>query len=146
MFPALNLPFKPSDATIQQLRSSGNLRYFSNPQLYNAITNYYSNCSFYLDREGSINNQLPVNINAKIFDANAVASIVTITPSIKDAVSYPKQELKLLSTDKLSLNEFTYNAINNKSNNDLTFMLLSFFIKPQLIKLIEELKKEYHLE
>src|SRR6185295_16246604 len=34
----IDLPFKPNDATIQQLRSSGSLRYFSNLKLYNEIS------------------------------------------------------------------------------------------------------------
>jgi hypothetical protein len=146
IFPTLNLPFKPNDATMQQLRSSGNLRYFNNPKLYNAITNYYSNCSFYLDREGNTSTQMPVNVNARIFDANDVASLIAITPSMKDAVSYPKKEMALLTTDKQVINEFTYNSINSKATSDVTLMLLQFYIKPQLVKLIEDLKTEYHLE
>lgn len=146
IFPTLTLPFKTSDATMQQLRSSGNLRYFNNPKLYNAITNYYSNCSFYLDREGNTSTQLPVNVNARIFDANDIASLIAVTPDIKDAVSYPKKEMTLLTTDKLAVNELTYHAINTKSTSDVTLMLLQFYIKPQLVKLIADLKDEYHLE
>lgn len=145
-FATLNLPFKPDDATIQQLRSSGSLRYFNNPQMYNAITSYYSTCTFYLDREGSTSNQLPVNISAKLFDAKEVASLLSVTPSIKDAVKFPVKEIALLTTDKTVINEFHYYALNTKLNNDVTLMLLKYLIKPKLSKLIDDLKKEYHLE
>src|SRR5437868_13192302 len=36
-----NIPYTPNDVTIQQLRNSGGLRYFKNPQLYSAIAAYY---------------------------------------------------------------------------------------------------------
>lgn len=48
-----DLPFRPSDITIQQLRNSGTLRYFSLP-LYNRIAQYYSDCNFYAERENEI--------------------------------------------------------------------------------------------
>ena len=46
-----NLPFHSNDVTIQQLRNSGGLRYFKNPQLYTAITRYYEGINFYIARE-----------------------------------------------------------------------------------------------
>ena len=54
-FVDLSYGFAPSDATIQQLRSSGSLRYFRNQRLYNAITNYYSQCNLYQSVEDANN-------------------------------------------------------------------------------------------
>ena len=64
-FMATDLPFRPNDATIQQLRNSGGLRYLKNPQLYNIITKYYSLCNFYIEREKEGTFQIPFNLSAK---------------------------------------------------------------------------------
>ena len=146
-FLALNLPFKPNDATIQQLRSSGSLRYFSNPQLYNAISSYYSDCVFYLDRENEGNNgESLLRVGTKIFDAGKLYSIVKVTPSIKNSIRYPAESLELLTTDKRVINEFTFLAQRSKNHNDLSILLLKTVIGPQLNKLISEIKSKYHLK
>ena len=146
-FLALNLPFKPNDATIQQLRSSGSLRYFSNPQLYNAISKYYSDCMFYLDRENEgSNSESLLRVGAKIFDANKLYSFIQITPSIKNAVHYPTETMELLTTDKEVINEFTFLGKRAKNHNDLALYLLRAVISPQLNELITEIKTKYHLK
>ena len=146
-FLALNLPFKPNDATIQQLRSSGSLRYFSNLELYNAISKYYSDCMFYLDRENDgSNSESLVNVGAKIFDANKLYSLIQITPSIKNAVHFPTESMELLTTDKGTINQFAFLGKRAKSHNDLALYLLKTVIAPQLNELITELKTEYHLK
>jgi hypothetical protein len=104
----LTLPFNPKDATIQQLRNSGSLRYFSNPRLYNAITTYYSNCAFYMKREEESKPGLFQTVLTKIFRADQLRSITSITPSIRDAVRYPEKQLRLLTTDKATINEFLF--------------------------------------
>ena len=146
-FLALNLPFKPNDATIQQLRSSGSLRYFSNPQLYNAISSYYSDCVFYLDRENEGNNgESLLRVGTKIFDAGKLYSLVKVTPSIKNSIRYPAEPMELLTTDKGVINEFTFLAQRSKNHNDLSILLLKTVINPQLNKLISEIKSKYHLK
>lgn len=142
-----NLPFKPKDPTIQQLRSSGSLRYFSKPELYNAISIYYSDCSFYLDREGDRRNDGDIlRVSAKIFNADKLFSLLKVTPDIKQAINYPKEQMKLLTTESTIINEFVYYAKNRKTTSDVSLMLLQGFISVELNALIEQLKKEYHLE
>ncbi len=146
-FADLNIPFNPNDATIQQLRNSGSLRYFRNPDLYNAITQYYSTCSFYHDAETPVESNLFLQASTmKLFDADKISSLTTITPDIRNAISAPKEEMQLLSTDKQIINEFKYHARSIKLNNDLTIMLLKNIIGPQLINLMNQLKNEYHLK
>ncbi len=137
--------FAPSDATIQQLRSSGSLRYFRNQRLYNAITNYYSQCKWYQSVEDANNSILNQAIIAKIFQAKSLNSIVSITPDIMDAVQYPKSSMHLLTTDKSILNEFLLYANSKNLNNDLAMMVLRG-IRTDLTKLIDELKNEYNLK
>jgi len=140
-----DIPFTPYDATIQQLRSSGTLRYFKNPELYNVITQYYSTCAFYLSRENETKSLFPVELRALLFDAKDFASLTVITPNIFDAVHYPTKEMKLLSTGKESVNKFLHYTDGVKKANDLSITLLQHFLADQLNQLLVALKKEYHL-
>ena len=146
-FVDLSYGFAPSDATMQQLRSSGSLRYFRNQKLYNAITNYYSQCNWYKSVEdvSNLNSTQTQFIMAKMFQAQSLISIVAITPDIMDAVQYPKSSMRLLTTDKSILNEFLLNANNKKLNNDIGIMYLRG-IRTDLTKLIDKLKDEYNLK
>ena len=105
-FVDLSYGFAPSDATIQQLQSSGSLRYFRNQRLYNAITNYYSHCKWYKSVEDADNLKLNQTVIAKIFDAKSLSSLVSIKPNVMNAVHFPKSAMQLLTTDKSILNEF----------------------------------------
>jgi len=146
VFAGMNLPFKPADATFQQLRNSGSLRYFKNYQLYNTIINYYKACSFYGDREEETVSPLPHALTSRIFDSEIFLRMLHVTPDIKEAVSYPREPLQLLSTDKILVNELKSYFVTAKTNNKLTTMLLNISVKIELDKLIYSLKKEYRLE
>ena len=143
----INLPFKPNDATIQQLRSSGSLRYFSNPKLYNEISVYYSDCSFYMDREEEgVNNTMLLSVTPKLFNAEKMFSFLKVTPDIKDAIHYPAEKMELLTTDSKTINELLMYAKKIKTSNDVALMLLKVIISEELRALLEELKKEYKLK
>ncbi len=144
-FVDLSYGFAPSDATIQQLQSSGSLRYFRNQRLYNAITNYYSHCKWYKSVEDADNLKLNQTVIAKIFDAKSLSSLVTIVPDVMNAVQYPKSAMQLLTTDRSILNEFLLYANSRNLNNDLAMMVLRD-IRTDLTKLIDELKSEYNLK
>lgn len=144
-FVDLSYGFSPSDATIQQLRSSGSLRYFRNQRMYNAITNYYSQCRWYQSVEDESNSNFNPSIVARIFEAKSLNSLVSITPDIMDAIQYPRSPMQLLTTDKPALNEFLLYANFKKLNNDLAMMILGS-IRTDLIKLMDELKNEYNLK
>ena len=142
------IPFTPSDATIQQLRSSGTLRYFKNPELYNAITHYYSDCNFYLERENGNEkkNIISDELHASLFDANDFASITTITPNIMDASQWPAKEMHLLSADKKLVNQYLHCVNSSKKANELSIMLLGTIVEGELDQLIITLNKEFKLD
>jgi hypothetical protein len=143
----VNLPFKPNDATILQLRSSGSLRYFSNLKLYNEISVYYSDCSFYMDREvEGVNNTMLLSVTPKLFNAEKMYSFLKVTPDIKDAIHYPSEKMKLLTTESKTINELLMYAKKIKTSNDVALMLLKGFISQELTSLLKELKKEYKLK
>jgi hypothetical protein len=142
-----DLPFRPNDITIQQLRNSGTLRYFS-ISLYNRITQYYSDCSFYAERENE-NRQMmpPYSLTSKIFDEDLLASIFSsgFQPDIKNVIHRPdtKKEFKLLSSYKEVLNEYRLYVGKQKRGSNGMAMLLHHFVEQPLTELMTELKKDY---
>jgi hypothetical protein len=143
----INVAFNPNDATLQQLRSSGSLRYFRNLKLYNAITKYYSDCSRYLEQSepgSTFTVSTVAGPTVRIFDADELYSIKSITPSIWDAVRYPAKEMQLITADKLVINEFKHYADLMQLSNNLSLALLGG-IRQELDTLISDLKKEYHI-
>lgn len=144
-FLSLNLPFSPSDATIQQMRNSGNLRYFRNLKLYNLATQYYSNCQFYSDREKDGNIRFPEYLVSRIFDAEKISGLVTITPDIRDAVRFPVDSIALLSTDPVLINELKLIAGAQQNSNSVSLFLLNGIIGPSMRDLMAALRQEYHV-
>jgi len=145
-FVMLNYQFAPNDATIQQLSSSGSLRYFSNLELYNTITTYYSNCGW--NKKAEEANKINISqTTAKMFQGEQFYSLVSNTTDIRGLIRYPGRNVpfQLLTTDKSILNEFLVQA--KQSNfNDYGIMNILIVLRTQLGKLIDEIKKEYHLE
>lgn len=144
----INVPFRPNDATLQQLRSSGSLRYFGNLKLYNAITTYYSDCTRYYEQsepDAATTISTMAGPTVKIFDADELYSIKSITPTIWDAVRYPARELHLLNTDKLIINEFKHYANLTQLSNNLSLIQL-MGIRQELDSLLVDVKKEYQIQ
>jgi hypothetical protein len=141
----LDNSFTPNDATIQQLRNSGSLRYFSNLGLYNAITSYYNDCSFYQQKENERKTFFPLEIRTALFNANDYSSLSMPTPSIMDVVQYPKKEMYLISADRPTINKFIHYINDVKLENKMSILFLDSFIKDELNRLIITLKKEYDL-
>lgn len=149
-FLGINLPFRPSDISIQQLSGSGTLRYFTNIQLYNIITEYYNNCNFYIERENESNQMLPpITLTSKIFSADPLTSMLEDPPpfDIKEAVHWPdkNQEFKLLTVDRQTWNEYSLYVQMQKRRNGLSLLLLHQLVEKPQIELMTTLKKEYHL-
>jgi|KBSMisStandDraft_5_1062788.scaffolds.fasta_scaffold05371_5 hypothetical protein len=142
----LDLSYSPNDVTIQQLRSSGTLRYFDALELYNAITLYYNDCNFYLERETKLKKAIPTELRAKIFNSKEYSSMRGAPPDIMDAISYPVGKMKLLTTGKPVINEFLSYAVDEKLSNNFSKSLLRDVIAPELKKLIVAIKDKYKLD
>ena len=142
----MNMPFKPNDATIQQLRSSGSLRYFSKPRLYNAIINYYSDCAVYQELEAGMKKEMLIPVVSKILSGDKLYAMLTITPDYKQMVNRPGEPLKLLSIEKAFINELVFYARHIKTVDDISLNLFRNNITVEQRGLIDELKKEYHLK
>ena len=140
-----NIPFHSDDATIQQLRNSRGLRYFKNPQLYTAITKYYTGVNFYIEREHEYYLRVPFNLSSKIFRSDIISSMLSMTPDPMDAVHMPAGNPQLLTTDKQTLNEYFLYVINQRQANELSLMLLRLSVEDNLNELMKELQSEYNL-
>jgi len=147
----VDLTFKPSDITIQQLRNSGSLRYFSSVQLYKTITQYYNDCSFYNEREDD-NKQFipPITLTSQLFNAEEVMLMFnkSIPTDPRDAIRWPteRQEFKLLSTIGQTWNEFALYVRKQRYRNELPIRLLQGMIRKDQIELMVELYREYGVE
>ena len=142
----MNMPFKPNDATIQQLRSSGSLRYFSKLRLYNAISTYYSECTFYQELEGGMKKETLIPVVSKIIEADKLYAMLNITPDYTQMVNKPAEPMKLLSTEKAIINELVFYAHHIKMIDDISLNLFQNNILVEQKRLIDELEKEYHLK
>lgn len=140
-----NIPFHSNDATIQQLRNSGGLRYFKNPQLYTAITKYYEGVNFYIERENENYVRVPFNLSAKIFHSDILMSMASVTPDPRDAIRMPAGSPQLLTADKQTLNEYLLYVGSQKQVNELSLMLLHIAIEKNLNELMKALQSEYNL-
>lgn len=144
--------FAPNDATFQQMKNSGSLRYFNNHSLEQKIGNYDQ-----LQRSIHMLNEIDMPIyletrkaRARIFDfqynkaANEVvqsAVYANYNPAVID--SFCKTNPPLLTNDKIIFNEYvelcrSRNLRQQQNNTKNAIQLASDIIK--------DLKNEYHLE
>ena len=145
-FLTVNLPFKPNDATIQQLRNSGGLRYIKDPKLYNIITTYYNDCNFVLEREKENTLQFPIDLCSKLFRSDVVIASSGITRDILNSVFMPDGNPQLLTLDKQLLNEYLLYVGAERKANDLSIYLLETRIKDGLKNVMATLQKEYNVQ
>jgi hypothetical protein len=147
LFLNFNHKFYAQDATMQQLRSSGSLRYFKDGELYNSISQYYKMCSFYLDREMEQENQLlyPEELLSKIFDGRILMDNLSVKPNIWDNAKVPEGNPPLLTQEKQIINQYYLFIANKKWSNDVSLLFLSY-IEKNANQLMTMLKKEYRVE
>ena len=137
--------FIPNDATMQQMRSSGSLRYFKKFEFYMTITQYYNHCNYYNDVSKQ-RVKMPLSFQAKLFDAFDLAGFVTVTPDYRAAVHMSGSSPKLLTTDKQILNEYASYVSNEVVLNQVLLLILRSRIEKSLNKLMHVLQKEYDLK
>ncbi|HLF44828.1 MAG TPA: hypothetical protein VI548_00275 [Chitinophagaceae bacterium] len=133
-------------ATIEQLKSSGSLRYFP-LNLRNKISSYDQNIQEYNLRQG---NEPVYNIETrkyyeKIFD-QAVLKRFEKTGNADTLFKLSQTNFPLLMDDKLLLKQFANNCYGRKEawRNRTKFMLIP--IKKMAEDLVKLLAKEYHFK
>jgi hypothetical protein len=144
--------FEPSDATFQQMKNSGSLRYFDDPELEENIGEY-DKILRSMRTLNEIESPVYVEIRkarAKIFDfrynndANKVAQSAvysTYNPSAID--SFIHTNPPLLSSDKIQFNEYAELCRSRNLKQQLRNAKDAYKLAMEIIR---ELKKEFHLE
>lgn len=145
------IPNVPFDATFQQLKSSGSLRYFKNAELVYQISHYYLNTSvlaqgFY----GTVNENL-LKIEANKIISKVLKNNYFMETNIKDSfhftynVKRPVSRTTLLSTDPDLINQLSAFARMEKEESEFV-RIITMDILQKAVDLSKNLKKEYNLK
>ena len=139
-----------NNATLTQITQSGNLRYFTNPQLIKKISLYYSiseyisglntNDKRYREKSMDLRNRV---LNNYLF---ARYSFYNVSGSINVPDSLMNTLLPIQSYDVELLNEFANSFETRRSSLGVTVNKAFPIALKTAIELMELLKKEYHLK
>jgi hypothetical protein len=153
LFGGYTRPFLPNDATFQQMKSSGSLRYFTNKSLNQNIVIYDQ---LIRNIQALIQQDIPVHTEIRkqrarifIFRYNNAANMITLADSLPGHYSrvdsFIRSNPPMLKFDAVTFNEY---AEFFRTRQRTLIMLLR--IQNQALQIVSELindlKKEYHLE
>jgi len=139
--------FNSNNATIEQLKSSGSLRYFKNKGVINAIAQYDKICQsikeLYNYEQPIINNTIA--LRNKIFNAANFDPIMDFRTSRGEIDSFMQKKIKFLDNSSAMLIELAnYCQITAADYRERKlYYLKALNLGGDLLKL---LKKEYHLK
>jgi hypothetical protein len=149
--------FEPSDNTILEMKSSGNLRLIHNREIINGLMNFEQSIAEYtnlLDIEGK-ENVMSYPLLGQLFDASVFNKMVIISNKLLTEKEYasgstnntlkPPGNPQLLSHDKEKINELVYYLHQRKSSfmGEIRRLLVQ---KESVEKLIKMINQEYKLE
>lgn len=132
----------PNDGTIQELKSSGNLRLIHNSTISNAIMAYdqkMRSVLFEMGDEVEIRSEYRI-IARKLFQTKVFHEMIAT-----DKISIPKNNPALFSKDPGLLNEFI-GALQYFKRIHQAQLIKSKELLTQAQKLMEDIIKEYHLK
>jgi len=139
--------FNLNNATIEQLKSSGSLRYFKNKEVINAIAQYDRICrsikELYYYEQPVINKT--IELRNKIFNAAYFDAVMSFNISNEIVNSFKQKEIKFLDTSTAILIEMAnYCQINVVDySTRKTYYLRTLKMASELL---EHLQNEYHLK
>ena len=139
--------FNSNNATIEQLKNSGSLRYFKNKEVINAIARYDRICRSIKElnnyEQPIINNTIA--LRNKIFNAANFDPVMDFNTPRGEIDSFMQKEIKFLDNNTAMLIElanYCQISVSDYSGRK------SYYIKALTLAtdLLNLLKKEYHLE
>jgi hypothetical protein len=139
-----HIPFQ--DATLNQLKNSGGLRYFRKHNIVNAIAHYDQSCrdlQILLKFQDPIYNEIIKSRNV-ILNANYLDEIMDFDNSATNIDSFKKREIPLLSDKKTDFIQYSNYCQLRSYNNKYLLRSQQAVLKTAEL-LIADLKKEYHL-
>jgi hypothetical protein len=144
----LPIPFPTSDATFQELKSSGSMRYFKSIKLQSQISNYYVLSSVLKnDNDLTMLEQEAYKITSQILTERYFSETIGNTMGrIENSVIRLNHPTTLLSTDPVLLNQLASLASVEKNNSVLFRVIASGTQLKNGTDLIASLKKEYNIK
>jgi hypothetical protein len=141
--------FTSQDVTYQQLRSSGNFRYFKNIELYKKIADYYNLYLRYQSIDGSFGvtdkNEMS-EIESKIFNPRDLTSLDNYNATNFYDLALPSErKLEHISADGQML-KLLYIKVANAKYRSAGAKIFLGWLKARATDIMNELKKEYHLK
>ena len=139
-----NITFQ--DATIQQLKSSGGLRYFGNSSIANAIALYDQACR---NLQSEINNQNlhyleVIKWRNQLYNIFMMEEVMNLNVPYSKIDSFKKREIPLLSSRKEDFIQYANISQYRSGSNEFLYTLYENVFKKGE-SLLALLKKEYHL-
>jgi hypothetical protein len=139
--------FNSNNATVEQLKSSGSLRYFKNKEVVNAIAQYDKICrsikELYNYEQPVINNT--IELRNKIFNAVNFDPVMDFNTPREKIDSFMQKEIKFLNNSTAMLIELAnycqITVVDYKTRE--AFYLKALKLASDLLSL---LRKEYHLK
>ena len=151
LFGGMQLAFVPHDATLLEMKSSGSLRFFTNPAVNRMVAEYDQRLQFFKsileDDQGlytEVRKTKALLFNFKYNDAaNTVTQRIYIKYNRAIVDSFIRTNPPLLSTDKVVFNQFVELVRSRFLRTDAQD---ADSLKHHAVLLIGALKKEYKLE
>ncbi|MDE3184631.1 MAG: hypothetical protein KGM16_14525 [Bacteroidota bacterium] len=141
--------FTSQDVTYQQLRGSGNFRYFKSIALYKKIANYFNLYSRYQQVDGSFSNGgngLSSEMESKIFDPEDLSGLTNDAASnFYNLELRPTNKLKPITTDEQCM-KLLYTKFADARRRSLYSLIMLNILKRSSTEIIKEMKDEYRLE
>jgi hypothetical protein len=146
--PRLDVLFYPTTATMNQLKNSGALRLIKKTSITDSIVAYNTETEAHVQRHASemeTRNYLRQEMG-NIFDASVLMSMMdTSAKNFDQVVIRPVITKPLMTQDQLIINHFC-TIIHFIYSTSVIIRKNLMSLKKQAERLIETLKKEYHLE
>ena len=136
--------YQPEDATMEQLKSSGALRYFGNYAIDTALARYDQSTKElenYIS-EGLIYQSNIVSLRNKIFDAYYFLPVMDLQISKQAIDSFMQQNIPLLTTARNMMIQYaSYCQLKSFNNKNLIVLEMNLFKNAK--SLLTELNKKY---
>ena len=135
------------DATIQQLKNSGGLRYFKNKEVVDAIARYDQSCRVLLSRL-EFQNPFYADIlryRDKLFNAYYLDEVMDLSISNEKIDSFKRRNIPLLSNKKDDFVQYA-NICQIRSNNNKNLIESKMETLKRAETLLAVLKEFYHIK
>ena len=146
-----NFFFTANEATLQQMKSSGAIRYFNKPELTTAISEYEHQIRliYQLETNLYLNYMETRKAQLKVFDTRYIYSAKAWEKSYTGMMEFlsglKKQSIPLLNNDRLQIAEFRNWAQNKGELGKLKVAQYNQFLEIANL-LLSKLKSEYELQ